>query len=125
MMTHSPADRIIASRASLIEGLPSPPVHKAAMEGGCGVVGLAASGIIGAIVLVAVAVLVVPVFLDGPVDESAVVSERINLPGQGGDDGVRTVVLDRDRSEPVPAAPMPASTPTRCISPPRRCVAHR
>jgi glutamate synthase domain-containing protein 1/glutamate synthase domain-containing protein 3 len=43
MMAHSPADRIIASRASLIEGLPSPPVHKAAMEGGCGVVGLAAS----------------------------------------------------------------------------------
>jgi DedD protein len=64
--------------------------------------------IIGAIVLVAVVVLVVPVFLDGPVDESAVVSERINLPGQGGDDGVRTVVLERDRSEPVPATPLPA-----------------
>ena len=80
--------------------------------------------IIGAIVLVAVAVLVVPVFLDGPVDESAVVSERINLPGQGGDDGVRTVVLDRDRSEPVPAAPMPArqSEPEATVAepPPRQ-----
>ena len=76
--------------------------------------------IIGAIVLVAVVVLVVPVFLDGPVDESAVVSERINLPGQGGDDGIRTVVLDRDRSEPVPATPQPARAPTRARWPASR-----
>ena len=80
--------------------------------------------IIGAIVLVAVVVLVVPVFLDGPVDESAVVSERINLPGQGGDDGIRTVVLDRDRSEPVPATPQPARQsepePTVTEPPPRQ-----
>ncbi|MEE4163965.1 MAG: SPOR domain-containing protein [Woeseiaceae bacterium] len=80
--------------------------------------------IIGAIVLVAVAVLVVPVFLDGPVDESAVVSERISLPGQGGDDGMRTVVLDRDRSEPVPATPLPARQsepePTVTEPPPRQ-----
>ncbi len=37
------AERLIASRASLIEGLPAPSVHKSAAEGGCGVVGLAAS----------------------------------------------------------------------------------
>jgi glutamate synthase domain-containing protein 1/glutamate synthase domain-containing protein 3 len=43
------AERIIASRKSLIEGALLPPVHKAAIgressaEGGCGVVGLAAS----------------------------------------------------------------------------------
>ena len=43
MKTLTTADRIIASRRSLIEGLPAPPVHKAAQEGGCGVIGLAAS----------------------------------------------------------------------------------
>ena len=58
--------------------------------------------IIGAVVLVAVAVLVVPVFLDGPPGEDTIVRERIALPGQTADDGVTTVVLDRDRSDPVP-----------------------
>jgi glutamate synthase domain-containing protein 1/glutamate synthase domain-containing protein 3 len=43
MKQHTAAERIIASRPSLIEGLPLPPLHKAAEEGGCGVVGLAAS----------------------------------------------------------------------------------
>jgi DedD protein len=57
--------------------------------------------IIGAVVLVAVVVLVVPVFLDGPPQDAETVSERITLPGQE-TDGTRTVVLDRDRSEPVP-----------------------
>jgi glutamate synthase domain-containing protein 1/glutamate synthase domain-containing protein 3 len=37
------AERIIASREGLMEALPLPPVRKAAEEGGCGVVGLAAS----------------------------------------------------------------------------------
>jgi glutamate synthase domain-containing protein 1/glutamate synthase domain-containing protein 3 len=37
------AERIIASRRNLMEALPLPPVRKAAEEGGCGVVGLAAS----------------------------------------------------------------------------------
>ena len=58
--------------------------------------------IIGAAVLVLVVVLVVPVFLDGPPEEGAVVSERVPLPGQA-DQETRTVVLDRDRSSPVPA----------------------
>ena len=63
--------------------------------------------IVGATVLVVVAVLVVPVFLDGPptdaTGESEMIERRIDLPGQEAADGVRTVVLDRDRSEPLPA----------------------
>jgi len=58
--------------------------------------------IVGAIVLVAVAVLVVPVFLDGPPSEGEIISERVPLPGQG-EQKLQTVVLDRDRDEPVPA----------------------
>ena len=58
--------------------------------------------IIGAIVLVAVAVLVVPVFLDGPPADSEMISERVPLPGQG-EQTSQTVVLDRDRTDPVPS----------------------
>ena len=58
--------------------------------------------IVGAIVLVTVIVLVVPVFLDGPPDDGEVISERIPLPGQE-EQTTQTVVLDRDRDEPVPA----------------------
>jgi DedD protein len=60
--------------------------------------------IIGAAVLVVFAVLVVPVFLDGPPDEGEIVSERVPLPGQDAQEDTRTVVLERDREEPVPAA---------------------
>ena len=58
--------------------------------------------IIGAVVLVVFVVLVVPIFLDGPPADQEVVTERVLLPGQ---DATRTqtVVLDRDRTEPVPA----------------------
>jgi DedD protein len=59
--------------------------------------------IIGAAVLVVLAVLVVPVFLDGPPKEGEIVSERVLLPGQE-EQKTQTVVLDRDRTEPVPAA---------------------
>ena len=59
--------------------------------------------IIGAAVLVVVVVLIVPVFLDGPPAENEVVSTSVPLPGQSEQD-TRTVVLDRDRTEPVPAA---------------------
>ncbi len=67
--------------------------------------------IIGAAVLVLVVVLVVPVFLDGPPGEGEVVSERVPLPGQS-DQENKTVVLDRDRTDPVPAngASQPAET---------------
>jgi DedD protein len=60
--------------------------------------------IIGAAVLVVFVVLVVPVFLDGPPEEGEIISESVPLPGQGAQDGTRTVVLERDREEPVPVA---------------------
>ncbi len=59
--------------------------------------------IIGAVVLVVFVVLVVPIFLDGPPDAGEVVTERVLLPGQDAQK-TQTVVLDRDRTEPVPAA---------------------
>ncbi|MFQ6006503.1 MAG: SPOR domain-containing protein [Woeseia sp.] len=61
--------------------------------------------VIGAGVLVAFAVLVVPVFLDGPSIDTEIVSEPVTLPGQN--DQTRrsqTIVLDRDRTEPVPTS---------------------
>ena len=67
--------------------------------------------IIGAAALVLVAVLVVPVFLDGPPGEGEIVSERVPLPGQSEQEN-RTVVLDRDRTEPVPANQL-ADTPPK------------
>ena len=68
--------------------------------------------IIGAAVLVLIVVLVVPVFLDGPPDSAEIVSERVLLPGQEGQ-STQTIVLDRDRSEPVPSA----SSQTRKATP--------
>ena len=62
--------------------------------------------IIGAVVLVVFVVLVVPVFLDGPPEDGAVVTERVLLPGQE-DQKTQTVVLDRDRTEPVPVPAAP------------------
>lgn len=58
--------------------------------------------IIGAVVLVVFVVLVVPIFLDGPPQEGEVVTESVLLPGQDAQK-TQTVVLDRDRTEPVPA----------------------
>jgi len=65
--------------------------------------------IIGAAVLVVFVVLVVPIFLDGPPESGEIVSERVLLPGQEGQD-IKTVVLDRERSEPVPSANNVTST---------------
>lgn len=59
--------------------------------------------IIGATVLVVFVVLVVPIFLDGPPTDGEVVTERVLLPGQS-EQETQTVVLERDRTEPVPAA---------------------
>jgi len=79
--------------------------------------------IIGAAVLVLVVVLVVPVFLDGPPGEGEIVSERVPLPGQSEQEN-RTVVLDRDRTEPVPANQLadtpPKSQPVAVQSDPER-----
>ena len=60
--------------------------------------------IIGAAVLVVFVVLVVPVFLDGPPQSEEILSERVPLPGQAAEDETRTVVLERDRDEPVPVS---------------------
>ena len=59
--------------------------------------------IIGATVLVLFVVLVVPVFLDGPSNSGAVISEQVPLPGQSGEEN-QTIILNRDRTQPVPAA---------------------
>jgi len=68
--------------------------------------------IIGAAVLVLFVVLVVPVFLDGPPSDAEIVSERLLLPGQDGQK-TQTVVLDRDRTDPVPAANNATPAPRR------------
>ena len=61
--------------------------------------------VIGAIVLVVFVVLVVPVFLDGQTDGPAVISENVTLPGQNESDTQhQTVVLELDRSQPVPSS---------------------
>lgn len=61
--------------------------------------------IVGAVVLVVLAVLIVPVFLDGDSEFSDSVQESIVLPGQEEQSGgQKTVVLDRDRAQPVPGA---------------------
>ncbi len=65
--------------------------------------------IIGAVVLVIFAVLVVPIFLDGPPEEGESVTQQIVLPGQD-EQETRTVVLDRERTVPIPA---PSSTSER------------
>lgn len=62
--------------------------------------------IVGAIVIVALVVLVVPVFLDGPPNSGDMISERVPLPGQD-DQQTQTIVLDRVRDEPVPAQENP------------------
>jgi DedD protein len=41
--------------------------------------------------------------LDGPTNSGEIVSEQVPLPGQAGEEN-RTIVLERDRTEPVPAA---------------------
>jgi len=67
--------------------------------------------IIGAIVLVVFVVLVVPIFLDGPPTEGEIVSERVLLPGQEGQE-TKVVVLDRERTEPIPVASSVEATST-------------
>lgn len=67
--------------------------------------------IVGAVVLVVLAVLVVPVFLDGSAEDAAVVSESVTLPGQNEQPRKQqTIVLNRNRSQPVPGAAGDAGT---------------
>ena len=59
--------------------------------------------IIGAVVLVVFAVMVVPVFLDGPSTKTEIITESVSLPGQNGQTRkTQTIVLERDRTEPEP-----------------------
>ena len=80
--------------------------------------------VIGAIVLVVAAVLIVPVFLDGPASDSGAVVEGVTLPGQNAaQPAAKRIVLNRDRSEPVPAkaataAPRTVPEPELRESPP-------
>lgn len=74
--------------------------------------------IIGAAVLVVFAVLVVPVFLDGPGDDAEMISETVTLPGQNNQERKQqTIVLDRDRTEPVPTAATPAPAEQKTPAP--------
>jgi DedD protein len=76
--------------------------------------------VIGAVVLVLLAVLVVPIFLDGPSDDTELVSESVTLPGQNDQERrQQTIVLNRDRSEPVPTS-RPAATATPTPEPERK-----
>lgn len=75
--------------------------------------------IVGATVLVVVAVLIVPVFLDGPSQQDAVVTQPVTLPGQNDQPRKQqTIVLERDRSAPVPATPQPEPE-TKAVEVPR------
>lgn len=70
--------------------------------------------IIGAVVLVLFAILVVPVFLDGPSDDPEIVSEPVSLPGQNDQERTqKTIVLERDRTEPIPSGG--ANSPTQAV----------
>lgn len=61
--------------------------------------------IIGAVVLVVFAVMIVPVFLDGPSTKTEIITESVSLPGQNGQTRkTQTIVLERDRTEPVPVS---------------------
>ena len=74
--------------------------------------------IIGAVVLVVFAVLVVPIFLDGPSGEQEVISQAVTLPGQDAQERTQqTIVLDRDREQPVPAARAPAPVAEAAVAP--------
>ena len=59
--------------------------------------------IIGAVVLLGFSILVVPVFLDGPSNDTEIVTKSVSLPGQNNQTRKsQTIILERDRTEPVP-----------------------
>ncbi len=75
---------------------------------------------IGAVVLVAFAVLIVPVFLDGPSEDRDTITEVVTLPGQNDQPRKQqTIVLERDRTEPMPVAQTPAPAAEIATPPPR------
>ena len=67
--------------------------------------------VIGATVLVLFMVIVVPIFLDGPSREEEITSVPVTLPGQNNQERrQQTIVLERDRREPVPTSTIPTQT---------------
>ena len=61
--------------------------------------------IIGAVMLLVFAILVVPVFLDGPSNDTEIVTKSVSLPGQNNQTRKsQTIILERDRTEPVPVS---------------------
>jgi DedD protein len=61
--------------------------------------------ITGAVVLLVFAILVVPVVLDGPSNDTEVVTKSVSLPGQNNQTRKsQTIILERDRTEPVPTS---------------------
>lgn len=72
--------------------------------------------VIGAVVLVVFAVLLVPVFLDGESAGIGQVEETLVLPGQD-EARQKTIVLDRDRDQPVPVARSTRDTATKAVEP--------
>ncbi len=61
--------------------------------------------IIGAVVLLGFSILVVPVFLDGPSNDTEIVTKSVLLPGQNNQTRKsQTIILERDRTEPVPVS---------------------
>ncbi len=72
--------------------------------------------IIGAVVLVLVVVLVVPIFLDGRTDNDETITETVILPGQS-EQKMQTQVLDRNRSTPVPASNSSDDAPPQAEKP--------
>lgn len=68
--------------------------------------------IVGAVVLVAFAVLIVPVFLDGSADSPQTRTEVVTLPGQNDQPRrQQTIVLARDRDDPVPSVTRQPAAP--------------
>ena len=80
--------------------------------------------IIGAVVLVVFAGLGVPIFLDGRSAESEIVSSSVTLPGQNDQERKQqTIVLERDRSAPVPNATIAAAAPEKTEPRPQAPIA--
>ena len=66
--------------------------------------------LIGATVLVLFMVLIVPIFLDGKSYENEIIRSQVILPGQHNQERKQTtIVLDRNRSQPVPTTSLVSS----------------
>ena len=79
--------------------------------------------IIGAVVLVVFAILVVPIFLNGPSERGEMITESVTLPGQNKQEmKQQTIVLERDRTEPVPSTATSAAVVQNTARPMQQSV---